>query len=43
MMNHLNNEGMVNPYGMVGGSDDGVRGPVLFVIQVQENVMKNFF
>ena len=27
MMNHLNNEGFTNPYGMVGGYDDGVVGP----------------
>tara|TARA_Y100000590_G_scaffold415536_1_gene513427 strand:+ start:70 stop:699 length:630 start_codon:yes stop_codon:yes gene_type:complete len=27
IMNHLNNEGFVNPYGMVGGYDDGVVGP----------------
>ena len=27
LMNHLNNEGFLNPYGMVGGYDDGVVGP----------------
>ena len=27
IMNHLNNEGHRNPYGMVGGSDDGIKGP----------------
>ena len=27
IMNHLNNEGHKNPYGMVGGYDDGIVGP----------------
>ena len=27
IMNHLNNEGHTNPYGMVGGYDDGIVGP----------------